>query len=131
MNAPSSLEQGALRRILVVDDDVSIHALAERAASTLDLPVEIEFARSAVDAYDWIAGSRAYDLVLADFMFEDPPCGLVLRERCQAVLPSCVFALMSSMPLHAPGVPEQDFLKKPFSVVECRDFIAGHLGDPA
>jgi hypothetical protein len=51
----------------------------------------------------------------------------MLRERCQQLFPDCAFTMMSSMPLGAPGFPEADFLKKPFTPGECRVFLASHL----
>ena len=89
------------RRVLVVDDDESIRVLIERSARSFDPPLEFEFATTAEEAYDRMALAAAYDLILADFLLEQPPNGWVLRKHCQRLFPDCAFTMMSSMPLRA------------------------------
>ena len=124
MNVQSPLSS---HRILVVEDDPDLCHLIERLAAQAHLPIEIVFASSVHEAVHWIDEPGEFDLVLADFMLADSRSGYELRDFCRSRIPSTTFAMMSSMPLDAPGLERDRFLRKPFSPSECTAFLSAQL----
>ena len=115
------------KRVLVVDDDESLRALVDLSARSFDPSIDVDFVTNGEDAVQRLSRSPVYDLVLVDFLLEEPPNGLMLRNSCKHLLPDCSFTMMSSMPLDMAEVDPADFLKKPFTVAECQSFLAAHL----
>lgn len=114
-------------RILVVEDDTELCMLIKRLTESTDLPVEVVYATTVHEAVMWIDEHGHFDLVLADFMLADSRNGYELREICRERMPSTNFAMMSSMPIGAPGVEQDKFLRKPFTMGECQKFLEMQL----
>jgi DNA-binding NtrC family response regulator len=112
------------RRLLVVEDDLDLWKMVERIARAVDPEVIIDFARNADEAIDRMLERHRYDLILADFMLADSRSGFWLQQRCERLQPWSNFALMSALPLRTPGPISCPFLHKPFTIPECRDFLA-------
>jgi DNA-binding NtrC family response regulator len=110
------------KRLLVVEDDADLVAVLERIASSIDADIVMDWAPD-VEVAERQMHERRYDVVLADFLLESERTGFALRSRCERLQPHAAFAMMSSMPLDVPGEDPCPFLRKPFTVAECREFL--------
>ena len=117
-------------RLLAVEDDADLEPLVRRAVEGLDPPVALDWCRSTVQAYGYLA-REYYDLVLVDYLLEGSRAGLTLRSTCWELQPQAIFAMTSSYPLndylHSVGRAGTPFLPKPFGARQLRRFIGGLL----
>ena len=115
------------KSVLVVEDDPDLCVLIRRIVEESFESLNVQFASSVHEAANWIRHNDPVDLVLADYLLADSDSGYELRDLCQKWMPKTTFAMMSSMPLELPNVAAGSFLKKPFSLGECREFLKVHL----
>lgn len=115
-------------RMLVVEDDRDLWPLVEGAVRQLDPSIVTEFAPDFRDASHRIEGGRRFDVVLADFLLADSENGWRLRSICRERQPDAAFAMTSSMPMRLPDLQSAPFLRKPYTMQECRRFVARLFG---
>jgi len=109
-------------RILIVEDDVEMWKLIERAVHAANPDVEIHWAADAESARLALR-SYAFDAVLADFMLEDSSNGWTILSESRRLQPGARVAMASALPLRPPGSEGCPFLQKPFDVARCADFV--------
>lgn len=115
------------RSVLVVEDDRDLWEVFRRTALRVDPHVFVEFVESAEEGLECLLGDTAYDLVLVDFLLAGQKNGDWLWRRCDTVQPWAIFAMTSSTPLSAIGDRDFPFLRKPFTVTNCRRFLTDLL----
>lgn len=117
-------------RVLVVEDDLDLRTILERVVRSIDPDLVIDWATNVVDARN-LLGARDYRLILADYRLDANGSGLSLRPYCRWRQPSAPFAMMSALTvedyLRSVGRQPCPFLRKPFSVEECRTFLSSLL----
>lgn len=109
-------------RILIVEDDVDMWKLIERAVHAANPDVEIHWASDAEGARQALH-RYAFDAVLADFMLEDSSSGWTILSESRRLQPDARVAMASSMPLRPPGAEGCPFLQKPFDIARCAEFV--------
>ena len=126
MHSTMSPERGLLRvsrpRILVVEDDVEMWKLLERAIRAANPDVAIHWASDAEGARVALRGYR-FDAVLADFMLEDSISGWTVLSESRRLQPDARVAMASSLPLQIPEAERCPFLQKPFDIASCAAFV--------
>lgn len=125
--APASAEEEMkaepFRRVLVVEDDPDLWEIMRRTLLAIDPDVLIDFVDNAADGIDRLSEGGPYELVMSDFLLADSKNGYWLRSHCERLQPAAQFAMMSSMPIGAMGENECPFLRKPFTLSDCRTFL--------
>jgi DNA-binding NtrC family response regulator len=118
------------RRILVVEDDIDLRTPIERVARSIDRDLQVDWASNVAGAFRLFERS-GYDLVLADYVLESGPTGLVLQSWVAERHPRTRFAMMSAYlmrdDLRSAIGGSFPFLPKPFTVADCRSFIEAAL----
>jgi DNA-binding response OmpR family regulator len=109
-------------RILIVEDDVDMWKLIERAVHAANPDVEIHWAADAESARHALR-RYAFDVVLADFMLEDSRNGWSVLSESRRLQPGARVAMASSLPLRPPEAEGCPFLQKPFDIASCADFV--------
>jgi DNA-binding response OmpR family regulator len=109
-------------RILIVEDDVEMWKLIERAIHAANPDVAIHWASDAEGARVALRSYR-FDAVLADFMLEDSTSGWTVLSETRRLQPNARVAMASSMPLQIPEAEECPFLQKPFDIASCAAFV--------
>lgn len=125
--SPKTLLRIHRPRLLVVEDDLSMWELVERAALESNPEMQVhwaadaEAARLAMEHYD-------FDAVIADFMLGDSSNGWSILALARELQPDARLAMASALPLRPPETGDLDlevpFLRKPFAFGDCRDFVA-------
>jgi DNA-binding response OmpR family regulator len=120
-------------RMLVVEDDRDLEPVLRRVVQSMRPDVLVDWAGDARTARA-LLGSRFYDIVLVDQCLGEEDSGLSLRGQCWEKQPQAIFAAMSVWPLSdyllsvgGEGIP---FLRKPFTLPECRAFLRSLLRIP-
>ncbi len=117
-------------RLLVIEEDLDLKVVLERVASFLDPNFIVDWCTNVRTAREALRHTT-YDLVLADYLLDGSGFGIHLLRDCQAQQPYAKFAMMSAYPLagcvDALAHQHVPFLRKPFSVTECRNFLAAAL----
>lgn len=108
-------------RMLVIEDDLQLLPLIARAAQGIDPDLVIDWAVDRDEARSAMLESQ-YDAVLADYLLPGSPSGFTVHRDCRRLQPHSRFAMMSSMDIPIP-VGCHGFLKKPFGIVGCREFL--------
>ncbi len=109
-------------RLLVVEDDLEMWRLIERAvrAASPDAAIhwaaDADGARVALERYD-------FDAVIADFLLPDSTSGWSVLRLSRALQPRARIAMASALPLRPPGSEGVPFLRKPFDLARCREFV--------
>jgi DNA-binding NtrC family response regulator len=119
------------KELLVIEDDLPLRIVIERAVAQLAPGVHVDWASTAEEATEKLS-SRSYLGVLSDIFLAGGKTGLDLWEEVHARSPLLPFVLMSSMDLgeyfqHFESKPCPPFLAKPFRVNELTDTISSHL----
>jgi len=113
-------------RLLVLEDDEDLRNVFCRIARSLDPAIVVDWARTLGDAVS-LLGAHRYSAVIADYLLPGTLTGLALRAHSRRRQPGATFAMMSAYPLKdmlAMLRPQPcPFLPKPFSVVDCREFL--------
>ena len=125
--AASAVNDTPTTKVLVVEDDPDLSVLIARVMREIDPLIKVRMASSVDEATLCLDEEGSFDLILADYMLADSRNGYELRELCLEKSPTSNFAMMSSMPLDFPDVPEGSFLQKPFSPTEAMQFIERRL----
>jgi len=110
-------------RVLVVDDDAAVAALA--AAIAEDAGHDVAVAAS-VDEALALAEERTFDVVLSDLVLGSRD-GLDLADAFAAVRPGTRFVFMSGYGTLGVRSPEDPVLMKPFRPDELRERLAAAL----
>jgi len=120
-------------RMLVVEDDRDLEPVIRRVVHSIRDDVSVDWATGTRAARRLLA-SRFYDIVLVDQCLGDESSGLRLRGQCWEKQPQAIFAAMSAWPLsdylHSVGGAGTPFLRKPFTLSECRTFLRSMLRSP-
>jgi DNA-binding response OmpR family regulator len=127
------------KRVFVVEDDLSMSTLLDKALRQVDADAEIDWATSAEEAvFEMNAKTKAYgrlpyDLIIIDVFLEGESTGLEFYELCKNQYPDIPVLVTSALPvgkfLNLTGHHDQKmpFLQKPFSVRECKEAIEAQL----
>jgi DNA-binding NtrC family response regulator len=118
-----------VKRILVIEDDLDMWPMIERAVRNLGNEVQLELVSDYTDAADSLRSDARYAVVLTDYLLADSVSGLHLRALCQEFQPKAAFAMMSAMPVRVPDLQSRLFLRKPYTISECERFLARLLGE--
>ncbi len=113
----------APRRVLIVEDDPDLWEMLKLTLLAIDPEMQIDFVDNAEDGVDRMSGGGIYELVMSDFLLADSKNGYWLRDHCERLQPEARFAMMSSMPIGALGDDDCPFLRKPFTLSDCRAFV--------
>lgn len=125
--APSAMKA---TRLLVVDDDEDLRNVFDRIARSLDPDLVMDWA-GGVDEAIPLLGTQRYTAVIADYLLRGTLTGLTLRAHTRRRQPCATFAMMSACPMRdvlaSLGSGPHPFLRKPFSMSECRQFVKAVL----
>jgi DNA-binding response OmpR family regulator len=110
-------------RVLVVDDDAAVAALAATIAA--DAGHTVTVAGSVEEALA-LAGAQRFDVVVTDVVLGARD-GLDLAEALSAIQPAIRFVFMSGYGTLGVRSPEDPVLMKPFHPHELRDRVAAAL----
>ncbi len=99
--APSPFGNG--ERILVVEDEAEMHALAQRMLSGLGY--QVTAVADGGTALAALAKATHYALLLSDILLGESKTGLDLAARIRSLGPSIAVVLMSGYPAGADGAP--------------------------
>ncbi|MDH3520052.1 MAG: hypothetical protein OEM49_06295 [Myxococcales bacterium] len=120
-------------RMLVVEDDFDLEPVIRRLIHWIRPELTVDWVGDARTARDFLEG-HFYDIVLVDQCLGEEGSGLGLRARCWESQPQAIFAVMSAWPLsdylHSVGGAGTPFLRKPFTLGECRAFLRSLLRAP-
>lgn len=111
----------------MVEDDPDQYALIARAARSVVPDIMIHWAADAATAVNILERS-SIDLVFADYVLEDSENGWWVLEECRRLQPDARIALDSALPLRPPAWADCAFLRKPYDIRQCREFLARELG---
>ena len=132
MNSLDETQTQQSRSVLVVEDDIELSSIMDRILRGIDNKIELDWATSAEDAFNALSAAtrsgrkKPYDLIVADVYLEGTRTGIDLWKLCQKQYPMVPFVVTSGADLekfsaeldsNEAGTP---FLKKPFSVSDCR-----------
>jgi DNA-binding NtrC family response regulator len=124
--SPSSETPELLRvrrpRLLVVEDDLELWKLIERAVRAANPDVAIHWAADASSARLALE-SYSFDAVLADFLLEDSSNGWTILSESRRLQPDARVGMASALPLRLPKAERCPFLQKPFDIASCADFV--------
>ena len=109
-------------RILVVEDDVDSWNLIQIAVQQAVPGARIQWASDAASARLALESCR-FDAVFADYMLEDESSGWTLINECRRLQPEARVAMTSALPIRPPRNEACPFLRKPFEVASCAEFI--------
>ncbi|HEX9081166.1 MAG TPA: response regulator, partial [Holophagaceae bacterium] len=121
-------------RLLLVDDNPSIHRIAESLLAPTD--VDLVCAGSAAEALDRLSRGEHYDVALVDTAMPGMDgWTLVSRLRADAQTATMPIALMAGVldpvdPARLAAAPVQGFLKKPIELRELGDRVKTLLATP-
>ena len=110
-------------RILVVEDDIESWNLIQRAVYTALPDAAIQWASDAASARLALESCR-FDAVVADYMLEDASNGWAVLTECRRLQPDARVGMTSSLPIRPPRGQECPFLRKPFEIETCAEFMA-------
>ncbi len=108
--------------ILVVEDDVDIWHLIQRAVETALPGAAIRWVSDAGSARLALESCR-FDAVIADYMLEDSTNGWTVLSECRRLQPHARVGMTSALPLRPPRNESCPFLQKPFAVASCAEFL--------
>ncbi len=119
---------GKRPRILIVEDDIDSWNLIQSAVQRAIPNARIQWASDAASARLALQSCR-FDAVLADYMLEDASNGWDVLNECRRLQPDARVGMTSAMPIRPPRDDEQPcpFLRKPFELTNCADFVKGLL----
>jgi len=117
-------------RLLVVEDDLDLSIVFARVARSVLPGVLIDWTVEYEEALGFLRQNQ-YDAVIADYLLRGMYSGLALYPHCLIRQPRAAFAVMSAYPmtnvLATRGPRRCPFLRKPFTIAECRDFLTRML----
>lgn len=117
------LRRGRGQRVLIVDDEGEMRALAERQVNGLGYRATV--VHDTASAIAAITGPRSYDLLLSDILLGETTTGLDLARQVRSLVPNIAVVLMSGFQAGQDGTPAGSIrLKKPFR----RNQLAKALG---
>ena len=109
-------------RILIVEDDVESWRLIQRAVHRARPEAAIQWASDAASARLALETCR-FDAVIADYMLEDKSNGWNVLTECRRLQPHARVGMTSAMPIRTPNTQACPFLRKPYEVATCADFM--------
>jgi DNA-binding NtrC family response regulator len=109
-------------RILIVEDDVDCWRLIENAVRRARPEAAIQWASDAASARLALETCR-FDAVVADYMLEDDSDGWTILTECRRLQPHARVGMTSALPLRPPNNRACPFLRKPYEVATCADFL--------
>lgn len=118
------------KRVLIVEDDLSLKPILARVLGTMDTEYQYEWCTTAEDAVEWLQEEK-FDLVIGDCFLIGKKTGIDLWEHCMEKYPNLPFIMMTSLELeqffHMTGkdmiIPT--LLSKPIRPGECKQIIEG------
>jgi len=110
-------------RILVVEDDVASWNLIQRAVHAAVPDAAIQWASDAASALLALESCR-FDAVVADYLIEGASTGWSVLNECRRLQPDARVGMTSALPIRPPRGEECLFLRKPFEITSCVDFMA-------
>ena len=114
-------------RILIVEDDIDSWHLIQSAIQSALPGAMIQWASDSASARLALE-SCPFDAVIADYMLEDESNGWSVLNECRRLQPNAQVAMTSAMPIRPPrGEKPCPFLRKPFEVASCADFVKSLL----
>ena len=121
-------QQGAVEKILVVDDEKSMREFLEIMLEKDGY--EVSCAESGVQALE-VIGRQRFDLVITDIRMK-PVDGLQVLKQCKAISPSTAVIIISAYASAETAVVAMkegayDYLPKPFKIDEMRTAITNAL----
>lgn len=118
--AATAFQPSTRRRVLVVEDDHSICELIADLLQSLDL--DTACARTDRAAYDILPTLPAFSAVLVDVNLGTGTTGFDVARFARQVIPDVAVIYVSGQASHqsfkAFGVPDSDFVAKPFTAEE-------------
>jgi DNA-binding NtrC family response regulator len=109
-------------RILIAEDDVDIWHLIENAIQQAIPDARIQWASDSASARLALECCR-FDAVLADYMLEDETDGWTLITEVRRLQPDARVGMTSALPIRPPRNGACPFLRKPFEIASCADFV--------
>ena len=131
------------RRILVLEDDEDMAMVFDKIIKSIDGEAEIQIATTAeqvlasLQAHIRDRDKHPYDLIIADIFLEGEATGFDLLKVCRQFFPTVSMIVTSGIGPEQflasleKGVPSPTFLRKPFTVQECRNLVEAMLNKPA
>jgi DNA-binding NtrC family response regulator len=114
---------GKRPRILIVEDDIDSWKLIQCAVQKAIPDARIQWASDSASARLALESCR-FDAVLADYMLEDESNGWNVLTEARRLQPDARVGMTSAMPIRPPGHETPcPFLRKPFEVESCADFL--------
>ena len=110
-------------RILVVEDDIASWNLIQRAVHTAVPEAAIQWASDAASAQLALESCR-FDAVVADYLLQGEGTGWHLLNECRRLQPDARVGMTSALPIRPPHGRDCLFLRKPFEITTCIDFMA-------
>jgi DNA-binding NtrC family response regulator len=108
---------------LIIEDDEDLATVFDRIARSIAPDAVVEWASTAEEAIARLRNG-SYSAVLADYLLPGPTNGLAMRALSRRLQPEASFALMSAFPMtDAIGRRPCPFLRKPFTSLECHQFL--------
>jgi DNA-binding NtrC family response regulator len=123
---PEFETRSPFRRILVVDDDLSIQPIIQGMIRKMNPNSSIDWSTSAEDALELMRHNPAYHLVLSDIMLEGKKSGIDLVETCWRKRIGANFILISGNTHVDTTLP---LLLKPLDFGTFREVVGPHLID--
>jgi DNA-binding NtrC family response regulator len=126
------------KRILVVEDDVQMHANVLRIVRSVDRDISISWATNLEQAFrnlrDAIVGEQEpFDLLLVDIRLTAQQSGTTVWDFCHRFSPELPFAFMSGTPLSQYPALFDDvrlappYMEKPLRPHDCKKAIGSLL----
>ena len=109
-------------RLLVVEDDLDMWRLIERAVRAASPDATIHWASDA-DGARLALETYPFDAVIADFLLRDSGSGWSILDLSRRLQPRARIAMASALPLRPPDAEGVPFLRKPFNLERCREFV--------
>lgn len=129
------IKLAALRKVLIVEDDLSLTNLLTYVLEEISPDVEVDWATSGEEAEYYLQreskyyGGTPYDLVIADIFLEGKITGLDIWKLCDEKYPNTNILVTSSLPTDKflSSIKNEDscppYLPKPFTMKECKEAL--------
>lgn len=136
---PRQLELATFKRVLVIEDDVSLTNLLTSVLEEIAPDLTIDWATSGEEAEYYLqresefSAETPYDLVVADIFLEGDVTGLDIWKLCDRKYPDTRILVTSSLSVekfvsclkNEYSCPQ--YLPKPFTLGECKEAISEFL----